>query len=418
MGGPAAVTDADGCSPNRRWIRLVLALGILAGVTNAVLLAWRHPEQIGIATDVYHHAATRALAGESFYGTSPPAHPGYRFVYPPVVVVAFLPYAAVGSPTAAYALATVLNLATAGALGVVLLRAIERAGVALTRLDRVLVVGAAGTWAGAASSIVQGQINLQLALLIAGGVLLVEAGRERAGGIAVAIPAAVKLFPVAVGAWLLRRRAWRALATAVAVGVGLGIASLAVFGPDVAATWVFGTLPAEASVGTFADGPDPSSSLLTVRRQLATLAPWLPAAWLLPAAGVLLAPVVLATYRTFETYRSRLVALQATLLAMLVSVPLEPFYLSLVVFPTVPLLYLIDPAFETTRRLFLAGTLVVSIPVVLWSVTASVDVAPLPPALAATIVDLARTAFAFALPQMYGVWLLFGACVLYQHRAA
>lgn len=420
MAGPttrqAVDQDAAGADPPRRWTRLVLAVGVLAGLTNGVLLALTSPEQVGIATDVYHHAATRVLAGEAFYGTSPPAHPGFEFVYPPVVVVAFLPYALVGSPAVAYGLATLLNLATAAALGVVLVRAVERAGVSLARLDRLLVVAAAATWAGAASTIVQGQINLQLALLIAGGVLLLEDGRESAGGLAVAVPAVVKLFPLAVWAWLVRRRAWRAVAAAVAVAVGLGLASLALFGPDVAATWAFETVASEASVGTFADGPDPDSTLLTVRRQLAWLAPWLPAGWLLPAAGLLLAPVVLAAYRTVETYRARLVALEATLLAMLIAVPLEPFYLALAVFPTVPLVYLTEPADRTIRRLFLAGTLVVSVPVVLPSVELVVEAVAFPPWLAAATVELARTVFAFALPQMVGIWLLLAACVLYQHR--
>ena len=410
--------DTADASTSRRMVRVILALGIVTGIVHTVQLARLEPAQIGLATDVYYYAATQALAGGDFYVTAPPGHPGYYFMYAPVVVLSFIPFAILGDPTYAYALWTAVNLLTVCALGIVMIRAIETAGVALTPLDRLLVFGYAGGSAGAASTILQGQVNLQLTLAIAAGVLFVERGREAPGGIALGIAAFVKLFPALVGAWLLRRRAWRAILAATGVGLGLGLTGLAVFGPDTTTTWLTVTLSREASVGTFAAGPNPDSWLLTVRRQLSVLAPWIPAMWLLPASIVFLAPVVLAAYRTFDTYRSRLVGLQATLLAMLVVFPLEPFYLSLVIFPTVPLLYLIDREYVTTRRLFLVGALVASVPVWLATVERVTEAAPLSPEMVSTVLALARGFFAFALPQMYGVWLMLGACVLYQHRVS
>lgn len=403
-------------SGNRRAVRAVLAAGILAGVATLVGLPRADPAQLGLATDVYYHAGRAALAGGDVYAAAPPAHPGYRFLYPPVVVTAVLPHALAGSPAGAYALQAALNLLTAAALAGLLVRTVERARGPLPRVDRLLIAGYAVVSPGVATTLVLGQVNLQLALAVAVGVLAVERSREAAGGVAFALAATVKLFPALVGVWLARVRAWRAILAATATGVGLLLAGAALFGPDLTVAYLTVTLPAEASVGAFAGGPAPGAPYATIRRQLAVLAPWLPAAWLLPAGALVLAPVVAAGSRSVRTRRDRLVALAATLLATLTLFPLEPFYIALALFPLVPLSYLLDPG--RTRRLYLAGLLFVSVPVTLRVVEVWLGLLAPPAAVAATIRGAARTVFAFVLPPTAGIWLLLAACVRYQHRRA
>jgi hypothetical protein len=267
---------------------------------------------------------------------------------------------------------------------------------------------------GAVTNLLNGQVNPQLALGIAVGVLLVERGRETLAGVVLAAVATVKLFPALVGAWLLRVRAWRAVAAAVATGVGLVLLGLLAFGPDLTMAWVSDALARESSVGAFEGGPDPDVNKVTIRRQIAFLAPWMPADLLVPVGATLLAPVVLGAYRTVETRRDRLVALQATLLAMLILVPLEPFYFSLAVFPSVPLLYLMEGRWP--RRLFLGGFLLAAAPLTMSSLAVWIDALPLSTVMADALVAAARAAFSFALTPMYGIWLMFGACALFQHR--
>jgi hypothetical protein len=393
--------------------RIVLALGLLAGIGQAITLARLQPEQVTLATDVYYHATEAALGGGDPYSVTPPDLPTYYFLYPPVVLGAMLPYGLL-NPGAVYAVQTAANLLTTATVALVLLRTIERGGVEFGRLDTALIVAFAFGSTGAVTNLLNGQVNPQLSLGIAGGVLLVERGRETLAGVVLAAVATVKLFPAVVGAWLLRRRAWRAVGAAIATGCGLMLLGLVAFGPDLTTAWVTDALARESSVGTFEGGPDPGSNKVTIRRQIAFLAPGVPGEWLLPVGAAVLAPVVVAASRTMQTFRDRLVALQATLLAMLILVPLEPFYVSLAVFPAVPLLYLI--AGRWPRRLYVVGFLLAAVPVTMSSLTVWIDTLSLSPGVADAITSVAGGAFAFALPPMYGIWLMFGACVLYQHR--
>jgi hypothetical protein len=394
--------------------RFVLAVGILAGLSQVVFLPRVSPEQVAIATDVYHHAAATALSDGDPYAVTPPDHPGFHFLYPPVVLAVLLPYGLL-DPGLAYAAQTGINLLAVGAIAVLLVRTIERAGVRLDRVDRLLVVGFAFGSVGMVTNFVNGQVNPQLALGVAAGALLLERDRETRSGTAFALVATVKLFPALLGAWLLRQRAWRAVAAAVSTGVGLSVLGLLLFGPDLTVTYATEALPREASVATFADGPDPEAPQMTVRRGIAFLAPWLPGSLLFPAAVLVLAPVVLASYRTMTTLRHRLVALQATLLATLSLFSLEPFYLSLAVFPTVPLLYVIEGRWP--RRLFLLGALLAFVPLTMSTVEVWIGMLSPGSGAADALRSLARTAFSIALPPAYGVWLMLAGCVAFQNRA-
>lgn len=396
-----------------------MAVAILFGVENGVGLARTQPEQVGLATDVYYHAARAALEGGDFYAVTPPGLDGYYFLYPPIVMAPLLVYGLLGDPALAYAVQTAANLLTGGVLAWVMVRTVERAGVELDRVDGVLVAGFTFLSAAAAVTLVLGQVNLQLALAVALGATWIERDRETAAGAVLAAAATVKLYPALVGAWLVRRRAWRTIAAATATGLGLVVLGVVAFGPGVTEVFFTRTLPGEMSVGAFTDGPDPGSSFMTVRRQLSVVAPWLPADAVLPASILVMTPAVLASYRTFEHPVSRLVGLQATLLAILAVIPLEPFYLSLAIFPTIPLLYLIDAGPVDpgrARPLYLAGALVAAIPVTLAGIESTLALVPVPGAVASAILAVAPDVLAFALPPSLGVYAMLGACALYQHR--
>lgn len=395
--------------------RIVLALGLLAGIGQVLTLTRLQPDQVTLATDVYYRAASAALAGGEPYSVTPPGLEGYYFLYPPVVLGAMLPYGLL-DPGTVYLFQTALNLLATGAVALIIIRTVERGGVALDRVDTLLIMAFAFGSTGAVTNLLNGQVNPQLALGIAGGVVLVDRGRETLGGVVLAAVATVKLFPALVGAWLLRIRAWRTIAAATVTGVGLFALGLFAFGPDMTAAWITDALGRESSVAAFENGPNPASNKVTIRRQIAYLAPWIPTDLLIPVGAAVLAPVVLAAYRTVETLRDRLVALQVTLLAMLIIMPLEPFYFSLAVFPGVALLYLMEGRWP--RRLYVVGFLLAAVPLTMSAVDVWIDVLSLSAGIADTLTSVAQTGFAFALPPMYGIWLMFGACILFQHRRA
>lgn len=423
----------------RRWVRAVLAIGTLAGVINAVGLASGQPAQIGIATDVYHHAGSAILAGENPYLGTPADHPGFHYLYPPIVLLAVVPYGLLGEQLLVYGAHTGVNLLTAVALALAVIRTIEEAGVELDPRDRWLLGAYTVGWFPTASSLVMGQVNLQLALGIALATRHLERHRRSLGatntptlrerisrwvprwhvgtgrpqavaGVLFALVALVKLFPALVGFWLLRLREWRSIGAAVLTGIGGIVLGFVIFGPGLTEHYLTVTLQRELSVATFASGPAPSSPYMTVRRQFSVLFPDLPQSWLLPAALAVLAPIVLASYRRIDTLERRLLALHATLLGTLIAFPLEPFYLGLTVFPMVPLLYLFGDG--SGRRLYLIGALIVSVPI--WFGDVSLYLGMAPEVIAAPLLDLARDVYSFVLPMMIGVWAMLAGIVIRQ----
>lgn len=392
----------------------MLAIGLLAGLVNAILFPMSQPEQVGFATDVYYAAARAAIAGQEFYATLPGASSGFR--YPPIVVVGFYPHALLGDPGLALALQTILNLATVGALATLLIRFVEGAGSGLERPDRLLIAGYAVASVPVTTNLVMGQVNPQLALAIAAGAVWLERERQERAGVAFGLAALVKLFPALLGVWLLRRRAWRAIAAATATGVGLLVLGVLVFGPGALETYVTEVVAGEASVASFSEGPDPTAPYVTVRRQIAFLVPGLSSGELFAVSTVLLAPVFVGVNRVVADRTSRLVALLGTLLATLILFPLEPFYLVLALFPLVPLLYLLEPG--TPRRLFLAGAFLLSVPTTYETVSAIRTTVGISPHVATAVDGIVRAVFSFVLPPMVGVWLVLAACLLHQHRVA
>jgi len=68
---------------------VILFLGVLSGLSGVVMVPVASAEQFMLASDVYRHAAEAMLAGEDFYAVSPARLPGYRFIYPPIVILLF-----------------------------------------------------------------------------------------------------------------------------------------------------------------------------------------------------------------------------------------------------------------------------------------------------------------------------------------
>lgn len=403
---------------DRRPVRAALAAGIVFGFAYLAAVPLTRPGQVALASDVYYVAAQAALAGENFYAVAPPDSPGTKYLYQPVVLVAFVPHVLTGSALGAYVLQTVLNVLTAAIIAVLVVRAIEAAGVTLERVDRYLAGGFVLLSVHSIPVYVMGQVNLQLALAIAAGAVLVEHHRDRAavGGAVLALAATVKLFPAAVGVWLLRQRASRAVAGAVITGLSLTAAGIVLLGQSQFVTYLTDVLPGQDKGSEFAGGLPPEAMYVTVRRPLAALFPTVDPALLSVVALLLLALVIVAASWTVSTTRARLVALLATVLATLLYFPFEAFYFSLLYYPLVPLLYLLDPG--RVRRLFVAGTIllssVISYPVIL----SVLDALPLSPVVETTLADGVWAVFQYAQPPLFGAALLLAGCVLFQYERA
>lgn len=396
---------------DRRAPRLVLAVGVVVGLGWAAITASVSPDQIGIAADVYYHTGRAVLAGADPYAVAPPDHPGYLFLYPPVVAPAFVPHALLGSELGALALQALLNVAAAVVTVAVFLRALRRRGVALERVDRALLGAFALLSAHALPLVVMGQVTLPLAAAMAVGFDALERDEDRLAGVALAAAALVKLFPAVVGAWLLRRRADRATLTALATGLS-GVAVGLLLGPDLTVTYALEVLPGELQ--TAADGaPSPDPRYATVRRQLAALFGVGPPL-LAPLGLAVLVPPTVALYRRMDGDVRRLTALLGTLVATMLFLSLEPLYFPLLWYPLVVLLYRLPSG--RGRATLLWGTLGTYLLVELDTV--AMVAARLPEAVGPPLVDVARALFVVVQPPSIGLWLLLAGCLLAHRDAA
>jgi hypothetical protein len=400
---------------SRTGARLVLLTGTLFGIAYLAYTLGTRPGAVALDFEVYYFAAETVLDGGPLYGVSPVGVDYLVYAYPPLTVLAFLPFTLL-APFAAYLVFTALNLAAGLLAGRLLLAYLDRHGRVLGGTDRALVYAFVTLSVHAMPSTVFGQVNLPLALAFTAGFVWLDRAAERGGGpdgrgesragVAFGLAAFLKAFPALVGVWLLRRRAWRAVGAAVAVGLGgLGL-GLVLFDPDTSLAYVTEALLPRAGDDAFAGGLDPGAAYVTVRRPLSVLFPGWGSLALTVAAFLVVAPVVGALYAKLDagSLVGRLVGAYATVAGILVFLPSFPVYHVLLYFPVLGLLYVLE---GRAYRVVVAGSL-------LWNLSVRIDDvrAVLDPLGAEGVASTLRPAVALVTPSLVGLGVMFLGCWL------
>lgn len=390
--------------------RLVLGTGVLAGAVSLVHLLASRPGMAGVNFHVYYLAAGAAVSGGDLYAVAAPGYAHLPYVYPPVVALAFLPYRLVGSWQLAFAVHLLVTVAASLALARLLVRLAEAGGRSLPRVDRLLVMAFVVGSVHAVPSLFYGNVNPFLVLALAAGAVSLDRSAAAAGA-SFALPAAVKVFPAAFGLWLVRLRAWRAVAAAVATGLAALGASVALFGVAAHRAYLAKALLPRRRTAEFAGGLDPAAPYLTVRRPLSVLLPDAEPTVLVLLAGLALAPV--AAYllaADVEEGPGGLVALHGTVAATLLFFPSYQTYFVFLFVTLVPLLYRLEPG--PARTTFVAGAVVANVPITLRSVELVLG-----PPLEAPVLAALAPVLALGSPRLYGVLLTLAALVRYRRDA-
>lgn len=319
---------------------------------------------MGINYHVYHVAAERAVAGESFYGVAPePASGNFVYLYPPITVTGFVPFSPLDWTTG-YLVFTLLSVAGGVAATVVVVRYVESLGAPLGWIDVALVGSLFVLSIHVSATVYFGNINILLGLAFAVGFWALVTDRDVTAGVAFALAALFKLFPALVGLWLVRDGRPRAVAAAVGTGLAGILAGVGLFGVGTTERFFRSVVSGRSDASLFVGGlPADSPFYVTLQRPLShlvwTLWPGAPYV-VLPAAAALVCGGVLAVfYRRIQTRRERLMAIFATVVVTLVIVPSFRLYAPLIFPPLVALLYTWTGG--PGRRLFIVGALLFSV---------------------------------------------------------
>ncbi len=392
----------------RQHRRIVLALCVAGGLlVPAYFLGVAEISNLGWDFRAYYYAAEAAISGEPFVGMET-GLPAVTYVYPPIAVLLFVPQAAAGGWWLAFALQTALNVCLALALAGLTVRTIESRRGRLPTVDRWLVAGFCLASAPVMAIFGQGQVDLLIALALAGAFLAVERDRQGVAGVALGGAALVKLFPAVLGLWLVWRRAWRALAAAVATGIGGLALGAALFGLDAYHRYL-GVLAGRSRIGEFAGTVSPNFFAMSLYRPFSQLLPGVDPHLYALLALLVVAPTVALVVERDPSFADRLTTYLVVLVAtLLVSPASNALYVVYVYFPVLCLLYLERP--RRDRLLLLAGTALIAFPVQPAQIGAVLAMSGLPVGLTTAIHSASRAALTVASLPLLGLLAVLAWC--------
>lgn len=383
--------------------RVALSLGVLAGLLTIIFYVLFRPSPDN-TFNVFYAAAQSSFSGEIVYQTE---HGLY--VYTPVVLLGFYPYALLFEFQNALLVHRILTLVAAGAYGTMLAWFLNE-HVTLSRYDCLLIVGFVSVSLYPIVITVLGGVEVFLGAALGIGWLLMEHRRDTAGGVLWAGAALVKVFPALWGLYMVRQRNVRAIAGAIATGVGATLLGVLVFGADAYVRYFQTATGSRVRVEMFAGGASPDNEAVTPIRPLAQLFPNVdPHIWP-PIIAVVTAVLVLAVYIRIPTDKlsNRATVLLATVIGITFVMPTsQDLDMYLVYAPLVVLLYTERNAI--VHALYTLGTVVL-----LYNFSQN----ELRPVLEhfGTLGDAAMAfltpVLTFATMPLYGLMLIFAGCLL------
>ena len=392
--------------------RIVLATGLIGGGLIPTYFALWAPE-VPLAWDfrAYLHAADLFLSGDPFVGVSPPVGNG-EFVYPPIVIGMFLPYAAFPNVMSAFLVQLFVQGAFCLGTGWVIIAVIEQHRGPLERLDKLLICLFCVASTYPIIVLGQGQVDPILLFALSLAFLFEERGQDILSGILFAIPAIVKLFPALFGVWLVRKRSWLAIKSAVATGLGAITVSVLAFGVERNVNYAWFILTERSRIQDLGNTLSPNFSALTLSRPLSVFLPNVePHLYPLVALSIL-APILVVLCYQIETIEARLLAYLGTIAGMLLLSPASNIHHVLFLyFPLVPLLYLLDH--EPTRTLLQVGTVVMLFPIQPLQVETVLSMAPLPLLVEAVVSDAVRDLLTTGTMTLWGLLIVLGGCLTF-----
>lgn len=389
--------------------RFVLAICVVGGLlVPTYFLGVAEVSHFGWDFHAYYTAAEAALDGESFVGIST-GIPGVTYVYPPIAVALFMPQAAAGGWKIAFVLQTVVNVGAAVALAALVVRTIEVHRNRLPAVDRLLIASFCVGSAPVMAIFGQGQVDMLIALALAGAFLALERGKQEVAGIALAGATLVKVFPVVLGLWLVWRRAWRAVGAAIVTGIAGLALGWAWFGLDAYRRYL-DVLAGRSRIAEFAGTVSPNFFAMSLYRPFSQVLPNVDPYLYAPLSCIAVVPIVALVARDERDVTDRLTTYLVAISAMLLVSPASnALYVVYVYFPLLCLLFV---SASRKQPLLLAGTVAIAFPVQPAQIATILTVAGVPVSISTYVISVVSGVLTVAsLPLVGLVAVLIWCCL-------
>ncbi|MBX0349695.1 DUF2029 domain-containing protein [Halomicroarcula pellucida] len=332
---------------------MVLMLGISLGIAYFIYQLTVTPSRFGIDFEIYRAAAADLHSGKVVYGRSPVGVSNLTYRYPIILLTVFSPYLLV-SPGIGFAIHVAGTILVSVFLGLAIAKATESYGAQLSKYDYTLICVFIIISPIGAPSLVNGNINHHIALAMGIGLIWMEYGREQRAGVFLGLAALPKVFPAAIGIWLVWRRKWYTILVAILTGIGALVAGIVLFGINRTQRYFVEELLPRGTANAVSGGLSPSSLYVTLQRPLSMIFTDASGTTLTVFSLIIVAPVVAYAYLQSEGVVQRLIALLSTLCGILLVIPSYTMYFVLVFYPLIPLLYLLS---GWPSRIFTGGVI-------------------------------------------------------------
>lgn len=354
--------------------------------------------------EVFYYAAKQAAAGDSFIGTGAASDTPARnpYGYPPITVFLFYPFTLVSIETA-HLLFVVGQIAITAITVQIISRIIRVHGGDVLPTDKVLIGALLLVPVAASTNLHIGQINHSLLLLFVAGYWMVVTNRSQLlAGVCFAVPALIKIWPAVLGVWLLKQRAYRAVAAAIGVGIG-GIAlSVLTFGVDLHSRYFYWLLTVRSRTDQYAGGSSPNNELLSIRRAISVAFPNVdPAVMALIGTVIIGIPVLYVLYASNE---NPIDTFSIVLIGFLLTFPSVEHYMLFPLFLIV--LYGYTPKRTISQRWLAVATILVPL-IILPRNIRDVAAIVMPPELVSLVNSVVLALFRIIHPATTGMVIMF-----------
>ena len=321
-----------------RWVVRIALIGVtISGIFSTLYFVFYTDINLIHLPDfqTYRTSAIYALESKKFIGTGP------NYVYLPITLIFYLPLAFL-PVSVAYTSLFVVNVIGGILIYIEVMKIFDIHYIEIRITDKILIFGSILLSPTLIGNLFNGQPNYWLVVFILLGYRHIILGNDYIGGAVFALPAIIKLWPAFLGLWLIYRRSYKGVLSAILTGVSAIAGSVVIFGYETNVDYFKYIIYSRSWTSRFSEGLDPSAGLVSIRRAISMTFPTMQPESMMLVGFLILSPIIYLYYRSIDSTVGDLAVLEATIIVVLLSLPsIYPYYI-LVFVPALPLVYMAE----------------------------------------------------------------------------